>query len=75
MPQRGMHIRFWWQMQEELDHYGVGRPRNTWEDNIKMNLRRGPYGLGSSDSGWGLVDGSCEHDNETSGSIKWEIRE
>jgi hypothetical protein len=34
------------------------------------------YGLDSSGSGWGTVDGSCEHGSEPSGSIKcWEILE
>jgi hypothetical protein len=34
----------------------------------------GRYGLDSSDSGQGPVEGSCEHGNEPSGSIKcWEI--
>jgi hypothetical protein len=36
----------------------------------------GWYGLESSCSGEGLVEGSCEHGNEPSGSIKrWEILE
>jgi hypothetical protein len=30
----------------------------------------GRCGLKSSGSGWGPVAGSCEHDNEPSGSIK-----
>jgi hypothetical protein len=29
-----------------------------------------PPALDSSSSGWGLVDGSCKHCNEPSGSIK-----
>jgi hypothetical protein len=34
------------------------------------------YGLDSSDSGYGLVAGSCEHGNEPSDSIKyWDILE
>jgi hypothetical protein len=34
------------------------------------------YGLDSSDSGEGPMEGSCEHDKELSGSIKfWEILE
>jgi hypothetical protein len=36
----------------------------------------GWYGLDWSGSGWGPVEGSREHDNETLGSIKrWEIIE
>lgn len=27
--------------------------------------------MGSSASGWALVAGSCEHNNEPSGSIMW----
>jgi hypothetical protein len=54
----------------------IGRPRRRWENNIKMDFR---------EIGWGGMDwidlarpveGSCEHDNEPSGSIKcWEILE
>jgi hypothetical protein len=52
----------------------VGRPRRRWVDNIKMDLR---------EIGWGVMDwidlaqeGSCEHHNERSGSIKcWEVLE
>jgi hypothetical protein len=53
--------------------------RHKWEDNIKMNLR---------EMGWGCMDwiyqpqyrdqwrGSCECDNEPSGSTRcWEIPE
>jgi hypothetical protein len=36
----------------------LGRPRRMWVDNIKMDLR---------EIGW---EGSCEHGNEPSGSIK-----
>jgi hypothetical protein len=47
------------------------RPRHKWKDNIKMDLK---WGLGceldSSGSGYGPVLGSCEHGNESSGSIK-----
>jgi hypothetical protein len=36
----------------------------------------GYYGLDRSGSGWGLVEGSCEHGSEPSGSIKyWEVLE
>jgi hypothetical protein len=36
----------------------------------------GWYGLDSSGSRWGPVEGSCEYGNELSGSIKcWEILE
>jgi hypothetical protein len=37
MGRRGMHIRFWWKSQKEIDHYNdldVGKG-----DNIKMDLR------------------------------------
>jgi hypothetical protein len=51
----------------------LGRPRRRWVNNIKMDLR---------ETGWGDMDwtdlaqnrsvkGSCEHDNELSGSIKF----
>jgi hypothetical protein len=50
-----------------------GRPRHRWEDNIKMDFRE--IGWGSMD--WidlaqdrGQWEGSCEHGNELSGSIK-----
>jgi hypothetical protein len=29
--------------------------------------------MNSTDSGQGPVAGSCEHDNESSGSIKWKF--
>jgi hypothetical protein len=47
----------------------------NWEDNIKMDLREIERGdVDCSDSGLGPVEGSCEHGNEPSGSIKcWEI--
>jgi hypothetical protein len=54
----------------------LGRPRRRWVNNIKMNLRKsmGWYGLDRSGSGYGSMEGSCEHDNEPSGSIKyWEV--
>jgi hypothetical protein len=47
--------------------------------NIKMDLKRermGWYGLDRSGSGKGQVEGSCEHDNEPSGSrTSWEVLE
>jgi hypothetical protein len=34
------------------------------------------YGLDRSGSGWGPVEGSCEHGNEPMGSINyWEVLE
>jgi hypothetical protein len=33
----------------------------------------GGCGLDSSGSGWGPVTGTCEHDNEPSGSIKGKV--
>jgi hypothetical protein len=56
----------------------LGSPRLRWLDNIKVNLTEpalGLYGLDRSVSGWGPEEGSCEHGNEPSGSIEWEIRE
>jgi hypothetical protein len=53
----------------------LGRPGRKWED-IKINFkeRRWSSRLGSCGSGWGPVEGSFEHGNEHSGSIKcWEI--
>jgi hypothetical protein len=51
----------------------LGRPRHRWDDNIKMYLRE--IGLRGKEwihlgSGKGPVAGSCEHGNESSGSIK-----
>jgi len=50
----------------------LGRPRRRWENNIKMDLRElgGSCGLDASGSGYGPVEGCCEHGNEPSGSIK-----
>jgi hypothetical protein len=45
----------------------LGRPRCRWVNNIKIDL---------GETGWGPVEGSCEHGNEPSGSIKfWEVLE
>jgi hypothetical protein len=51
------------------------RPRHRLEDNIKMDLTESGFG------GWigflwlriGAMAGSCEHGNESSGSIKCSI--
>jgi hypothetical protein len=55
------------------------RPRRRWEDNIRIDLIK--IGWGGMD-GIDLaqdrepVEGSCEHSNELSGSIKcWKILE
>jgi hypothetical protein len=58
----------------------LGRPRLRWMDNIKMDLREigwdGMVWAGSICSVQGSVEGSCEHRNEPSGSIKcWEVFE
>jgi hypothetical protein len=55
----------------------LGGPRRRWVDNIKMDLRE----IGWDGMDWidlaqdkGPVDGSCEHGNEPSGSVKcWEV--
>jgi hypothetical protein len=58
----------------------LGRPRCSWVDIIKIDLRErdrmGWYVLDRSGSGWGPVEGSCEHGDEPSGSIQcWEVLE
>jgi hypothetical protein len=52
-----------------------GRPKCRWVNNNKMDLREiGWYGLDLSGSG--KMEGSCEHGNEPSCSIKcWKILE
>jgi hypothetical protein len=46
----------------------LGRPRCRCVDNIKMDL--GEIGCGGMDWICLAQEGSCEHDNEPSGSIK-----
>jgi hypothetical protein len=56
----------------------LGRPRPRFVDNIKMYLRERWNGVVWTGLMWlriGANGGSCEHGNEASGSIKWEIRE
>jgi hypothetical protein len=57
----------------------LGRTRRRWVDNIKIDLKRdgmGWCGLGQSGSGQGPLEGSCEHDDEPSSSIKrWGVLE
>jgi hypothetical protein len=55
----------------------LGKPRCRLADNIMMDLREmGWYELDCSCSGYGPVEGSCEHGKEFSGSIKyWEVIE
>jgi hypothetical protein len=52
----------------------LGRPRRRWEDNIRIDPVRNRMGRCGLDlSGLGTVaevSGSCEHDNESTGSIK-----
>jgi hypothetical protein len=47
----------------------LGRPRSSWVDNIKIDLRE----IGENDMDWlriGTSKGSCEHGDESSGSLK-----
>jgi hypothetical protein len=53
----------------------LGRPRGRWVDNTKMDLRE----IGRDGRDWielaqvrssGPVEGSCEHGDEPSGSLK-----
>jgi hypothetical protein len=57
----------------------LGRPRYRCVDKIKMDLKRnrmGWYGFDWCGSGYEPVEGSCEHGNESSSSIKcWEVLE
>jgi hypothetical protein len=48
----------------------VRRPKGTWENNIKMDLKEIECEPDISNSGKNLMVGSCEHSNELSGSIK-----
>ena len=48
----------------------LGRPRRRWEDNIKIAVGCGEYGLDRAGSGYGQVAGTYECCNKTSGSIK-----
>jgi hypothetical protein len=70
---RGMHIGGKARWKEAT------RSTKMWVDNIKTDLkseRMGWYGLDRTGSVLGPVEGSCEHDNERSGSIKcWEVLE
>jgi hypothetical protein len=49
-----------------------GRPRHTWEDNIKIDLREMGCnsGLDSHGSRLGQMAGSCEDSNESLDAIK-----
>jgi hypothetical protein len=47
-----------------------GRPRPRWEDNVKMNLQEVGVWTGSSCLRVGTGAGTCDCDNEPSGSIK-----
>jgi hypothetical protein len=51
----------------------MGRPRNRWDDNIKLDLQEvgcGGYELYVAGSGQRQVTGTCECGNDPSGSIK-----
>jgi hypothetical protein len=55
----------------------LGRPRHRWVDNIKMDLREIGWDVVDwVDQAQGPLEGSCEHGDEPSGSIKcWEVLE
>jgi hypothetical protein len=49
----------------------LGKPRRTWEDNIGLHRDRiGWCGLDSSESGYGPVEGYCQHGPELSGILE-----
>jgi hypothetical protein len=58
-------------------HRWGGEGGTTSTQNVKLSLwELVRYGLDWSSSGYGTVEGSCEHGNEPSGSIKcWEVLE
>jgi hypothetical protein len=49
----------------------LGRRRRRWVDNIKLDLREiGWDGMDWIEMDQGSVEGSCEHGDEPSGSLK-----
>ena len=51
----------------------LGRPRRSWEGNIRMDLQEvecGGYGLDRAGSGYGQEAGTCACGNEPSGTTK-----
>jgi hypothetical protein len=65
-----MNIGFWWERQNGTS---PERPRRRWEDDTKMDLREIGWGgmdwndLSQDKNQW---EGSFEHGNEPSGSMK-----
>jgi hypothetical protein len=55
----------------------LGRPRLSWKDNFKMDHRDiGWCDMDCTNLASGSLENSCEHGNESLGSIKcWEILE
>jgi hypothetical protein len=51
----------------------LGRPRGRLEDNIKLDLRETGFELDSAGSGYGPVVGFCEHGDQPSSSIRWNV--
>jgi hypothetical protein len=75
MGERGMHIAYWWESQKERDHWN-DRVVGGWTILGRILDRMGWCGLDRCGSRWGPAEGSCEHGNASSGSIKcWEILE
>jgi hypothetical protein len=68
--------RFWWGKPEGRRR--LGRPRRSWEDGVRMDLREiclegGGCGLDSTGSGQGPVAGCCECGDEPLGSCPTEL--
>jgi hypothetical protein len=70
-----MHVGYWWESQKERDHL-EDQDVGVWTILKWIVDRMGWYGLDQSGLGQRPVEGSCEHGDEPSGSLKcWEVLE
>jgi hypothetical protein len=66
-----MHVGYWWRSEKERGHY-EDQDIGGWTI-LKWILERdrmGWYGLDRTGSEYGPMEGSCEHGDEFSGSLK-----